>query len=70
MTAYLVVSCYHGNTRSWCGELLLMVVLRVRSHVWSRSDRIYIYGKFVVHYMCFCSKKSFKVFIFKTGDKV
>ena len=54
-----------------------MVVLRVRSHVWSRSDKrtrlrqsIYIYGKFVVHYMCFCSKKSFKVFIFKACDKV
>ena len=33
------VSCYHGNTRSWCGELLLRVVLRVRSHMWSRSDK-------------------------------
>ena len=25
--------------RSWCGELLLRVVLRVRSHMWSRSDK-------------------------------
>ena len=31
---------------------------------------IYIYGKFVVHYMCSCSKKSFQVFISYAGDNV
>ena len=56
---------------------LAQLVPRVRSHAWLRSDKltrlkqwIYIYGKFVVHYMCSCSKKSFQVFISYAGELI
>ena len=42
----------------------------IRSHVTRLKQWIYTYGKFVVHYMCSCSKKSFQVFISYAGDNV